>query len=237
MGGLLSRFRRLPLPLIHTLAKFLMRYTKFKGKYVSNKKWAECQAIIGLAHYFKFVRRDPVVLEVADNFFRSLMADGNYSHWTLQAFWWYFQIAPQLDPAMVKYVRLSTQLVLKDVWSARDTDDTRLIGAKNGKLHSCTATSRNEGLISAYNIAKLTKNDADAKKLLRRIKQHLAFALQFQYGTTDHLLSRSKKHTRMADIFDLSGGVYNNPDETYIRIDFVAHHLRAIAGYLEIIQH
>ncbi len=218
-------------PLIRKITQFLIKHTKYDGQLATSKKWGESQALIGLAHSYYYIEKNSAILPVIYKFLTKLKENNSSSHWTVQANWWYLKITDHQNKSHLEYVMRRAHTSLSNILTGRKVD-SQLIGSKNGKLVSCPATARNEGLISAYKIAQRTKSKQYKKIFKKRIKEHLAFAMQFQYGNKGHLLAGSKKHQKIARIFDLHGGVYNKPEQAYIRIDYVAHHLRAIAEYI-----
>ena len=57
--------------------------------------------------------------------------------------------------------------------------------------------------------------------------------MQFQYGTEGSLADLDPLLRRTGRIFRLDGGVMDDPTKGFVRIDYVAHLVRATASYLE----
>jgi len=48
-----------------------------------------------------------------------------------------------------------------------------------------------------------------------------------------NLFEKDPRWSRLARLFDLNGGVFNTPRTGFVRVDYVSHHVRAMASYLE----
>lgn len=214
------------------LAAFVASALVYDGPYATSGQWAESQALIGLMQYYKYRRQDARLLAVARDWLNAMRAEERHSHWSVQAIQAFVEIVPEAGPEFSDYVARAGHLLLEDVLIEGPLKDRRLIGGRKGLFNSCSATARNEGLIACHVVAKTQGLTTDASFFLDRVKEHLAHALQFQYGLTGNLYEDDPDMTRMGELFGMRGGVFDNPKKAYVRIDFVAHHIRAIAAYL-----
>jgi hypothetical protein len=88
-------------------------------------------------------------------------------------------------------------------------------------------------LIAAYNVAMRLGKPAEARLYKARIREHLAHAMQFQFGMEGNIYEKDPRWTRLARLFDMNGGVFNTPRTGFVRVDYVSHHVRAMAAFLE----
>lgn len=214
-------------PLADELANFVTHSLVYGNSYATPGQWAECQAAMGLLHYHQHLKSDQRYVETVRRFLKAMQAEGRSSHWSVQAVDALLEaVGPkqqtQTDDELYAYALATGKDLLRDVQS----------GAKRGKLYSCNSTARNEGLLAVYRVALRRGDLGDARFFLEQAREHIAFALQFQYGSATNLLARDPIKNRAAQLFDLRGGVFDNPEDAYVRIDYVAHHARAIAQYL-----
>jgi hypothetical protein len=214
------------------LAKFLKSALVYNGPYSTSGQWAECQAIIGLSHYYQHENKDPEIIRTTSRWLGAMMADNKSSHWSAQAIRWALEVNPNLDPALITYGVDKGKELLGSVRAREGASMSRLVGSRNDKINSCNATARNEGLISTYVLARHLKREDEASALLDRIKEHIAYAMQFQYGQPGNFYENDPMMTRMGRLFDLDGGVFDTPKQGVIRVDYVSHHVRAMAAYL-----
>lgn len=215
------------------LASFLKKALVYGGPFATNGQWAENQALIGLAHYHLFQKKDDEAVEVARRFLTAMMADERFSHWSVQGQYFYGLMVDFKDQSSNAFALESAQKLLEGV-ATRDSEKVkpRLVGARRGKLVSCNATARNEGLIAAHLIAEATGNEERTSFFLARAKEHIAYAMQFQYGQRGNVYESDQRMTRLGRLFNMAGGVVDAPEDAFVRIDYVSHHLRAIAAFL-----
>jgi hypothetical protein len=215
------------------LESFLKKALLYGGPFATKGQWAESQALIGLAHYHLFQRKDDEAIEVARRFLTAMMVDERFSHWSVQAQYFYGLMVDFKDHASNAYALESAQKLLEGVATqGKETVKPRLVGARRGKLVSCNATARNEGLIAAHMIAQATGNAERASFFLSRAKEHVAYAMQFQYGQRGNVYADDPQMSRLGRLFNMAGGVVDDPEDAFVRIDYVSHHLRAIAAFL-----
>ncbi len=215
------------------LAAFVTANLTFGNRFSTKEQWAECQTIMGLVLYQQVFAVDAKILDVAKTWLAAAQKDGHRSHWSIQAIAWLGRAAPATDKHLLEEGLLAAHAELSDVLNADSASETpRLVGSHFGKLNSCNASARNEGLIAAHFLAKQLFRNDEARFFLDRVKEHLAFALQFQYGMTGNFYEADPLKARLGRLFHLDGGVFDSPDAGYVRIDFVAHHVRALAAYL-----
>lgn len=219
-------------PLATRMAEFIIDNLKFDGPFRTRHGWAESQAIIGLAHYYLYVKERSIIPKVTEQYLNAMVKANMRSHWSIQAIEWQSRMK-RVSPSMLKFAFDSAHSLLNNVWDSKGQKNSTGVGSKGGRLYSSRAASRNEGLIAAYQLAKHYKVDNQANFFKRRIKEHLAFALQFQYGGKGSLLNQKTNHGRIAKVFDLHGGVFNHPEEGYVRIDYVSHHVRSLLSFLD----
>ena len=60
----------------------------------------------------------------------------------------------------------------------------------------------------------------------------MAYAMQFQYGNPHNFYAKDKRMLRIGKLFDMDGGVFNDPQTGHVRIDYVSHHIRAMAAWV-----
>jgi len=224
---------RSPRPLENELAAFLMKALRYGGPYATKEQWAECQAAIGLLRYYEHVRHDPHIVQVVHTWLRGALADDKATHWSVQAVYWLNHAAPGLDHELTDWALHSARQLLADVPDSSYTERPRLVGGRGGALRSCNAAARNEALIDAHRLALALGHRADAAFFWARAREHIAYVLQFQYGQNGNLYGHNPLMQRLARLFDLDGGVFNDPAKGTVRIDFVSHHIRAITAYME----
>jgi hypothetical protein len=215
-------------PMNAGVARFLAANLKYDGPLATDEGWAESQAVIGLA---LFGARPG--LDAAHAWLTAAMADDQPTHWSVQAAYWYHRARPGTDPELAAYGISSARTILNHVATGESGGPPRLVGAKAGRLYSCNAIARAEGLLAAHMMARDLKRGEDAGFFFTRAREHLAFTLQFQYGTDGNLYGDDPGMQRIATRFDLDGGVVNDPRTGVVRIDYVAHFVRAAAAYLE----
>jgi hypothetical protein len=215
-----------------SLAKFIKVALKYDGPWSTKGGWAENQAIIGLAHWYLFHEPDAKIVDIVENWLAAYEEDERSSHWSVQAYYWFSLIDPKQGRAFNQYALESAEEILEDVGTREENSGQRLIGARNEALQSCNSTARNEGVIAAWQIASQTGNRKATQFFAKRVREHLAFAMQFQYGNPYNLYDNDKKMQRVSKLFDMSGGVYNDPKTGHVRIDYVSHHIRALAAWL-----
>jgi hypothetical protein len=222
------------------LAKFVAGALRYDGKFATSGQWAESQALIGLMMYAHATRVPGKVdqtflswIEPAREWLTEVMQNKKYSHWSVQAIDWYGRVAPDPDPALLSYGVKASEKLLDNVVTAGMGGKARLIGSRGGKFGSCGVTARNEGLIAAYNVAMRLGKPAEARLYKARIREHLAHAMQFQFGMEGNIYEKDPRWTRLARLFDMNGGVFNTPRTGFVRVDYVSHHVRAMAAFLE----
>jgi hypothetical protein len=214
------------------VADFLQENLVYGGPLSTSAQWAECQAAIGLIAYYKHRRQDTRLPLVVRRWLDRMMAAGKSSHWSTQAIFWLDQAGGGAGPALVNYALETSRKLLDQVATRAEGVRTRWVGGRVGRFASCNATARNEALIAAQQIARAHHRDDDAHFYVERVHEHLAYAMQFQYGAEGGLDQGFPTLARLAGLFDLRGGIFNSPSEAYVRIDFVSHHIRAISAFL-----
>lgn len=220
-------------PVSEDLARFLLRALVYDGPYATTGQWAECQAIIGLVRYYENVNPDPEVITVASTWLTKMMEAKQGSHWSVQAISAVRQIAPELDHKILAYGVSTAEHLLDGVETGATSDDVpRKVGGRAKGFGSCGVTARNEGLLAGYQLARTVGFRDRASALLDRVKEHIAHSLQFQYGTPGNFYENAPEMARMGKLFDMNGAVFDNPTSGYVRVDFVSHHVRAIATFL-----
>ena len=217
--------------IVQGVVRFLKDNLKYDGPFSTSEQWAECQAAIGLAHYYKYTEHDPAILTIIHNWLKDIIKNGINTHWTVQAFNWYNLIAPETDYEFADCAIEGGKKLLENVVANTPESRPRMVGSRNNMFGSCGVTARNEGLIAAYTVALSEGDNADASFFKLQIQEHIAHALQFQYGFEGNFYENNKKMKLIARLFDLYGGVFNSPNQGYIRIDYVSHHIRAMAAY------
>lgn len=221
------------LALAKDLEAFLTESLVYDGPLATKEKWAESQAVIGIVHYHKYVERDPAALGTATRWLEAMAAHDQASHWSIQAIDWVRTVDPTFAKRLGVYAVDAAKKLAEPVVTASRGAKSRLIGSRKKKLLSCNATARNEGLLAAYAAARAVGRLDDARYLWARVREHLAFALQFQFGLPGNLYVNDADLTRTARLFNLQGGLANDPRTGTIRIDYVAHHIRALVTYLQ----
>lgn len=219
--------------LAQDLQSFISENLVFDGALATKEGWAEAQAIIGLVFFHKFQAPDAAALTVAKRWLDANTRSGKPSHWSMQAVDWVRSVDPTIDQHTVDTALHGMKELVQPVTTAAEGAPTRLIGARKNLLVSCSATARNEGLLAAAATARATGNLNQARYFWARAKEHLAFALQFQFGLPGNLYESDPSLVRLAKLFHLEGGVANDPHTAAVRIDYVAHHIRALATYLD----
>lgn len=220
------------------LAAFVDENLEYGNRLATKEQWAECQAAMGLILYQetfglpKDSERNYV--STAEKWLIAARKDGRRTHWSIQAAAWLARARPGVDKILLEEGLLAGHSQLENVFDQSSAGKvSRLVGSKAGKLNSCNATARNEGLIAAHGLAKRLFRTSEATYFLKRVKEHLAFAMQFQYGATGNLYEKDPLLSRMGRLFSLDGGVFDSPKSGSVRIDYVSHHLRAMAAYLD----
>lgn len=219
------------------LSRWLTKNLRYGGPLATAGEWAECQAIIGLAHYYKYVKKDPAILTAIRSWLTASMKAKKHSHWSVQAASWYLAIEPEAvtrDKALLDYAVDTTDKLLANVTTLVPGVKSRHVGAKKNGWGGCGVTARNEGLVAGHVLARALGRRGDASRLLTRVKEHIAHALQFQYGQVGNLYENDAVRARMGRLFQLHGAVFDDPRDGYVRIDYVSHHVRAIAAYLSL---
>lgn len=214
------------------LAAFVASALVYGGPFSTKGQWAESQALMGLMLYYKNRRQDPRLLTVARHWLDGMRADERHSHWSVQAILAYTDVAPEARANFAEFAMAGGRSLLDGVMIRGPLKDRRTIGGRGGKFNSCNATARNEGLIACHSLAKKQGLAPESSFFLDRVKEHMAYAMQFQYGLVGNLYANDDAMTRMGELFGMRGGVFDNPNKAYVRIDFVAHHIRAMAAYL-----
>lgn len=214
------------------MAAFVETALEYDGPYSTRGQWAECQALIGLMQYFKNGHPEKRYLAVARRWLDAMRADQRHSHWSIQAIQAFADVSPELDKSFTDYAIKGGHDILDQVVIRGPVVDRRRIGARQGKFLSCNSTARSEGLVSSHILAKRQGNQIEAGYFLDRVKEHIAFAMQFQFGQLGNLFENNPEMTRISDLFGMRGGLFNDPNQAFVRIDFVAHHIRAIGNYL-----
>ncbi len=222
--------------LAEDLNGFLTEALAFNGPLATKEGWAESQAVIGIVHYNKLVKKDSASLVAAARWLESATAAGKTSHWHIQAASW---LAGEGASLSRRVLSRAVDSALAQARSAVQGDEdeeldgtSRYVGSRKGKLYSCNATARNEGLLAGVELARLLGRDRDARHLWARAKEHVAFALQFQYGLPGNIYEADPVLSRTAQLFGLTGGLADDPRKASVRIDYVAHHIRAMTTYL-----
>lgn len=220
------------------LAAFVDDNLEYGNKLSTKEQWAECQAAMGLILYqetFGLPKdRARNYVSTAEKWLIAARKDGRRTHWSIQAAAWLARARPNVDKLLLEEGLLAGHAQLENVFDRSSAGKvSRLVGSKAGKLNSCNATARNEGLIAAHGIARRLFRNSEAAYFLKRVKEHLAFAMQFQYGAAGNFYEKDPLLSRMGRLFGLDGGVFDSPKAGTVRIDYVSHHLRAMAAYLQ----
>ncbi len=220
------------------LASFVDDHLEYGNEFSTKEQWAECQAAMGLILYqetFGLPKdRARSFVSTVEKWLIAARKDGRRTHWSIQAAAWLGRARPNVDKLLLEEGLLAGHSQLEGVYDkASAGKTTRLVGAKNGKLNSCNATARNEGLIAAHVIAKRLFRTDEASYFLNRVKEHLAFAMQFQYGAAGNLYEKDPLLSRLGRLFGLGGGVFDSPQNGSVRIDYVSHHIRAMTAFLQ----
>jgi hypothetical protein len=222
-------------PMSDDLAKFLASALIYNGPYQTKGQWAECQGLIGLAMYHMHRKPNDAYMDVARAWLTAMAKDGQHSHWSAQAVWWLEKASPSPTPYLTDYALTMGKKLMDDVVvgaAGGSKDKSRFVGSRGRKFNSCGATARNEGLIACHLLARAKNRPEEARWFHERAREHIAYALQFQYGLPGNLYESDPEMTRMATLFDLAGGVFNNPKHSFIRVDYVSHHVRAMWAWL-----
>lgn len=219
------------------LANFVADNLVYGNKLQTKEQWAECQAAMGLILFQEVFgapkERSESYVSVAEKWLIGAHKDGKRSHWSIQAIAWLGKARPNADKILLEDGLLAGHQQMEGVYDVASSEgQNRLVGSKKGKLNSCNATARNEGLIAAHVLARRLFRPEEASYFLARVKEHLAFAMQFQYGAYGNFYEKDPVLSRMGRLFNLDGGVFDNPTNGSVRIDYVSHHLRAMAAYL-----
>ena len=219
------------------LAGFVADHLVYGNELSTKEQWAECQAAMGLILYqeaFGAPRgRATSYITTAEQWLIAARNDGKRSHWSIQAASWLGRARPNVDKLLLEEGLIAGHAQMEGVFDQNSAGSSpRLVGSKAGKLNSCNATARTEGLIAAHSLAKRLYRTDEAQYFWSRAKEHLAFGMQFQYGSPGNFYERDPLLSRLGRLFHLDGGVFDSPANGSVRIDYVSHHLRAMTAFL-----